>query len=182
MIHEGEIIDVSTAARLLGLHEETLRRMARNGQIPAFKVGRGWRFNRSTLHEWAEAQRRPETRKRVLVIDDQELDLELIGVAVEEAGFTVVTANSGAKALDIMRQELPDIVLLDLKMPGMDGPTVLSEIRKAYGSIPVILITGYPDSDLVSKALDFGPVTLLAKPVNPQQLASTAQMALNGRE
>lgn len=180
MIHEGEIIDVSTAARLLGLHEETLRRMARDSQIPAFKVGRGWRFNRTTLHEWAEAQQRPEARKRVLVIDDEELDLELTGVAIEEAGFTAVAANSGLRALEIMRQNLPDIVLLDLKMPGMDGPTILREIRQAHGNLPVVLVTGYPDSDLVAEALEYGPVTLLRKPVNARQLASAVQMALNG--
>jgi len=180
MIHEGEVVDVGAAARLLGLHEETLRRMARNGQVPAFKVGRGWRFNRTTLREWTEAQHRHLTRKRVLVIDDEELDLELAGVAVAEAGFTAITASSGSKALQIMRQNLPDIVLLDLKMPDMDGSTILREIRQAHGDIPVVLLSGYPDSDFVTRALEYGPVTLLAKPVNAQQLALTVRMALNG--
>ncbi len=119
MIHGGEIVDVRTSARLLDLHVETLRRMACDGQIPAFKEGCGWRFNCNTLHVWAEAQRESQSKKSVLIIDDEERDLELIGLAVEKAGFRAVTASSGAKALDIMRQDLPDIVLLDLKMPGM---------------------------------------------------------------
>ena len=104
MIHEGDIIDVSTAARLLGLHEETLRRMARGGHLPAFKVGRGWRFNRTTLHE----------------------------------------------------------------------------IRKVYAFIPVIVITGYPDSDLVARVLEHGPIALPSTPVEPKRLLSVIRMATNG--
>jgi excisionase family DNA binding protein len=180
LIHEGDVIDVGAAARLLGLHEESLRRMARHGQIPAFKLGRVWRFNRSTLHQWAEGQQRTGGHGRVLVVDDEESSLKLMGLVVQKAGFKAVRANSGAKALDIMRQRLPDVILLDLKMPGMDGPAILKQIRQTYGLVPVVLITGYPDSDLVARALEDGPVTLLAKPVKAQQLASTVRMALDG--
>ena len=179
MIQEGEIIDVAVAAKLLGLHEETLRRMARDGRVPSFKVGRGWRFNRTTLHEWAQAQQQTVRRKHVLVIDDEPLDLELTSLTVEKLGYTAMTANTGPKALQMMQEELPDIVLLDLKMPGMDGPTILREIQKAHSTVPVILITGYPDSDLVSRALVYSPVTLLSKPVEATRLVSVMERAIN---
>ena len=180
MLNDRDIMNVRGVAKLLMLGEETVRCMAREGRIPAFKIGRAWRFNRNALHEWAQEQRKSQSKKSVLIIDDEERDLELVGLAVEKAGFRAVAASSGAKALEIMRQDLPDVVLLDLKMSGMDGPTVLREVRKIYGFIPAILITGYPDSGLVAQALEHGPVTLLSKPVGFKRLLSAIRMATNG--
>jgi len=177
----NDIIDVGRAAQLLGVHEDTLRRLAREDKVPAFKIGGGWRFSRSALMRWAESQRpQRRTRRTVLVIDDEAFIRDVIGQAVEEAGYRVVTTSDGGEALEFMRQDLPDVVLLDLALPGMDGPTTLREIRKAHGAIPVVIITGFPDSDLMTRALEFSPVTLLAKPLELPTLVRTVHAVLNG--
>ena len=182
MIGEDDIVDAREAAELLGIHEETLRRLAREGKVPAFKVGGVWRFNRSSLYSWAESQPARRTPKRVLVVDDEEYILDSIGRTLQGEGFAVTMASSGPEALELMRRHVPDLVLLDLKMPGMDGSTALGEMRKAYGAIPVIIITGYPDSDLMSRALEHSPVTLLSKPIRSADLVRAVKMILAGAD
>ena len=118
---------------------------------------------------------------KLLLVDDEEGIRKVLGISLTDLGYQVLTAENGEEALEIFRRENPPIVLTDIKMPGMDGPMVLNEIRKKHEFIPVVLLTGYPDSDLVAEALAHGPVTLLAKPVDLHQLNSTIQMALNGR-
>ncbi len=180
MADENDIVDVRKAAEFLGLHDDTLRRLARENKVPAFKVGGVWRFRKSTLTQWAESQRQRPRRKTVLVVDDEAFIRDVIGQHVEEAGYRVLAASGGAEALSIMQRNLPDVVLLDLKMPGMDGPTTLKEIRKVHGAIPVIIVTGYPESDLMADTLDYCPITLLAKPLDPEVVVETVEAVLNG--
>jgi len=181
MVDTNDIIDAHEAAELLGIHDDTLRRLAREDKVPAFKVGGVWRFSRSTLMQWAGSQRpRRQPQRTVLIVDDEAFIRDFISQTIEESGFRAVTAVGGREALKIMQSDPPDIVLLDLKMPDMDGATTLREIRKAHGSIPVIIITGYPESDLMANTLDYCPVTLLAKPLEPEVLVRSVRTILRG--
>jgi len=174
----SDIIDARGAGELLGLHEVTIRRLARENKIPGFKVGAVWRFNKTSIHRWAESQVSQLPRKTVLVVDDEEHIRDSLGCIIEHAGYRVVTARGGADALVLMRAELPDLVLLDLKMPDMDGPTTLRHIRELFGSIPVIIVTGYPESNLMVETLECCPVTLVVKPVEAPQLLQAVKMVL----
>ena len=181
MDSERDILDARQAADLLQIHEETLRRLAREGKIPAFKVGGVWRFKRSFLHAWADQNQiveRPEIK--VLVIDDDESVLRIVGQTIEAAGWKPLLASSGTEALELMAGDTPDAILLDLKMPDMDGPTTLKNIRDIYGDIAVIILTAYPESDLMARALEYGPITLLSKPIEMTLLVKTIASAING--
>ncbi|MDB6033462.1 MAG: two-component hybrid sensor and regulator [Verrucomicrobiales bacterium] len=120
--------------------------------------------------------REPENQgAQVLVIDDEtELGQWVCGL-LESEGFRARTCQSGVEGLQMMRKQLPDVVILDLDMPGMDGAQVLKEIRGSWGLMPVILHTGYPESALLARALEFSPFTLLAKPSTPVQLLATVR-------
>ena len=174
------VLNVSEAAQYLRVHQETLRRLARNGEIPAYKVGRGWRFNRSTLDRWAESQGPIRERGRVLVVDDDEDVRDTLARALEDEGYGAASAATGPEALELVRREVPDVVLLDLKLPGMGGPEVLKEIRKRHPDLPVVIVTGYPDSDLMAEAMRYSPLLLLPKPVEPQQVLEAVSLALGG--
>jgi len=178
MTDESDVVDARKAGELLGLHEVTIRRLARENKIPAFKVGGVWRFNKTSIHRWAESQVPQPPRKTVLMVDDEEYIRDGLGRIIERAGYRVVTARGGADALVLMRADLPDLVLLDLKMPDMDGPTTLVHIRESFGSIPVIIVTGYPESNLMVETLAYCPITLVAKPVEAQQLLQAVRMVL----
>ena len=79
---------------------------------------------------------------KILVIDDEQGIRDLLDTLLRRKGYDVVVAESGQKGLDLFRQEHPDIIVLDLKMPGMDGLTVLRQIRGLDPRIPVIILTG----------------------------------------
>ena len=89
--------------------------------------------------------------------------------------FQVSTATGGIEALELMRQQARDIVLLDLEMPDLDGAATLKEIPEHWGLLPVIIQTGYPEGELMFRALEFSPFTLLSKPCSIERLVATVR-------
>jgi CheY-like chemotaxis protein len=87
----------------------------------------------------------------------------------------VRTARDGEEGLAEIRRQIPDIILLDLAMPNMDGAATLKAIRENWGALPVILHTGFADSDIVKEAVLFSPFTLLAKPSTAAQIIETVR-------
>jgi len=79
---------------------------------------------------------------KILVIDDEQGIRNLLDTLLRRKGYDVVLAESGRKGLEVFRRERPDVVVLDLKMPGMDGLTVLQQVRSLNPSQPVIILTG----------------------------------------
>jgi len=173
----NDVLDTAEAATFLRLNEQTVRRLARDREIPAFKVGGVWRFRRSQLERWAAAQQPPEPRPgRILVVDDEASVREVIEQLLSAAGYEVVVAANGHEALALMPRVRADIVLLDLAMPGLDGPDTLRLLRAGWQDVPVVVLTGYPDSGLLSRALNYSPFTLLAKPFRPERLVETIRL------
>jgi len=181
LMDDGNILDVHQAARYLKLNEYTIRRLAREKKIPAFKVGAVWRFLKGALDSWMHLQHVQQGRRRVLVVDDEEYVRYSVGRMLEKAGFEVRAAAGGEEALEAMRHDVPDLVLLDLKMPGMDGPEVLQEIRRDWNDIPVVILTGYPESELVSQALRYSPITLLTKDGPREMIVEAVRKRLASR-
>ena len=79
---------------------------------------------------------------KILVIDDEQSIRELLNTLLHRKGYDVVLAESGKKGLELFRRERPDVMVLDLKMPGMDGLTVLQQVRSLEPKQPVIILTG----------------------------------------
>jgi signal transduction histidine kinase len=112
-------------------------------------------------------------RSNVLVIDD-DLDLsQTLKIALSSEGYNVRTASGGEAGLDEIRRQQPDVVVLDLEMPGMNGAATLKEIRREWGSMPVIIHTGCAEGDLLQRALESSPFTLLTKPCRLLQMVET---------
>jgi PAS domain S-box-containing protein len=109
----------------------------------------------------------------VLIVDDDQRMREVLRLTLEDQNFEVTTAEGGNEALQQMGKKIPDVVVLDLMMAGLDGPGTLKGIRTNWGPIPVIVHTGYPDGDLMQQAMEFSPFTLLAKPCPPKQFVET---------
>lgn len=175
---DSRLLNAHQAAAYLQLTPHTVRRLARSNEIPCFKVGGVWRFGKDQLDDWFDAKRLAGHGTTVLVVDDEEYMLYVMRRALEEEGFSVTTASSGAEALDSMGRSLPDLVLLDLKMPGMNGPEVIGEIRHRWGDLPVVILTGYPEGELVNQALQYSPITLLTKDALPAVVARTVKRQL----
>jgi two-component system, sensor histidine kinase and response regulator len=111
----------------------------------------------------------------VLIVDDEEGMRETLRLLLEDQNFEVTTAGGGREALQFMSRKTPDVVVLDLKMPELDGLETLKEIRKNWGLISVIVYTGYPEDDLMRQAMDCSPFTLLAKPCSSKRFIDTVR-------
>ena len=181
MVERNGALNAKEAAAFLGGHVETIRRLARRGDIPAYKIGKDWRFRREALLRWAEEQHLLRKPPCVLAVDDDPIVRKLITRLLEPEGFQVVTAGSGMDALAYLEKESADLILLDLKMPEMNGAEFLAELRKLDPELPVIFITSYPESNLVVEAMRYGPFMLLAKPIEGEHLIRSVKRELNGR-
>src|SRR5437660_8554555 len=110
--------------------------------------------------------RRPDDRTSILVIDDDHRMRRLLRVNLEQAGYRVTTAEDGPAALDLAELEPPDLILLDIMMPGMDGFTCLARLRE-FSDVPIILLTAKGEERDKVRGLDLGADDYLTKPFGP---------------
>ena len=120
--------------------------------------------------------------RRVLVVDDERKNRQLLEVMLGEDGYQVLTASSGDDALAMIDASAPDIVLLDVMMPGMDGYQVASRIKgnPATAHIPVIILTSLGDRNSITHGLGAGAEKVLAKPINRAELCACVRDLLSG--
>jgi DNA-binding NtrC family response regulator len=122
------------------------------------------------------------TKTRVLVVDDDADARELIAQVLAQAGYDVDDAADGFGALAKVSHYRPDLVLTDLRMPGMTGVDLAQRIHRIHGDVPVIIATGQETLDLCTAAEAYGAVTCLIKPINLEELVWTIEMALARRQ
>jgi two-component system response regulator MtrA len=114
---------------------------------------------------------------RILVVDDDTALAEMIGIVLRTEGFDPVFCADGAAALDAFRTAQPDLVLLDLMLPGMDGIEVCARIREESGT-PIIMLTAKGDTADVVKGLESGADDYVVKPFNPKELVARIRTRL----
>ena len=180
MKQDKEVLNAQEAAIFLRVHVETIRRLARKGDIPAFKVGKDWRFRREALLAWADKHPLGGKPPCILVVDNDQSVRDLMGHYLKADSYHALLAPGCAEGLAYLENENVNLILLDLKMPGMNGPEFLHRLREDGRRLPVIVVTGYPESDLMLKAMRYGPITLLAKPIERAPLIQAVRTALNG--
>ena len=117
----------------------------------------------------------------ILIVDDEPSILQSLSGLLADEGFEVETATNGYEGLKIVEEESPDLVLLDIWMPGIDGIETLKEIKKNYANIPVIIITGHGTIETAVKATKLGAYDLIEKPLSIDKVIVTINNALNFR-
>ena len=175
----------------LHVHHRTLYRLIKAGRIPAVRVGRQWRFRKRDLDAWLEMQRLrtgrygatrlPESlqgRARVLVVDDEETIRTLLSKTLALADYEVDVATDGRMALDRMRIIPYDLLITDLRMPGVDGLSVIREARRLKADIPVLIVTGYSSEASAIEAINLGVQGYLTKPFRVPRVLAAAAKAL----
>jgi CheY-like chemotaxis protein len=116
---------------------------------------------------------------KVLVADDEEDILETVADRLVFMGFEVQKARDGAECLATIEQEVPDLVLLDLRMPRMDGMEVLSRLRETHPGLPVVVLSASSERAVADGVLSQGAVGYLLKPFPPALLMEQVYRALN---
>jgi excisionase family DNA binding protein len=182
----------------LQVNLRTVYRLIKAGKIPAVRVGRQWRFRKRDIDAWLDSQRlrggsgarpaptaaaptRPASgtaRPRVLVVDDEASIRDLLAKTLALAEYDVDVAPDGRSALERMRLYPYDLLIADLKMPGMDGLTVIREAKRYKADLPVIIITGFSTESSAIEAVNLGVAGYLTKPFRVPQVLAAAAKAL----
>jgi len=173
---ESQILTIREVASYLKLPVSTVYRLVERRELPGNKVGRQWRFQRGLIDDWLK-RRSEEKPTTILVVDDEERIRSVLSEALEERRRRVLTAANGPDALTVVSSTHVNLVLLDLAMPEMDGVETFRRIRAMKPDLPVVIVTAYPDSDLMARAMEIGPFTILQKPVDIYQLRKVAELA-----
>lgn len=183
----------------LQVNLRTVYRLIKAGTIPAVRVGRQWRFRKSDIDAWLNSQQsrpapraagplaepltppeRPPSagRPRILVVDDEASIRDLLAKTLALADYEVDMAADGRSALERVRRERYDLLIADLKMPGIDGLTVIREARRYQTNLAVIIITGYSTESAAIEAVNLGVSGYLTKPFRVPQVLAAAAKAL----
>jgi excisionase family DNA binding protein len=171
-------LTLGQAARFLGVAQSTIRKWSDQGRVPAFYTPGGHRrYRRRDLEAFLERSG-PGGRSDgplVLVVDDDARLREFMRVNLEMEGYSVREAASAEEALEAIEDSAPELVLLDVVMPGVDGWQMLQRMQERHGSIPVIMFSGKVDEQAASDAEERGARGFIGKPFDPQQLIERAK-------
>ena len=113
-----------------------------------------------------------EKPRQVLVVDDEPTICSLMNVFLNQRGYQVQIANTGADALDLFKDALPEIVLLDISMPGMRGIDVLRQMKAINANCGVIMLSAYGDDETIQEAMDMGAFCYIQKPMELTDLSA----------
>jgi len=159
----AELMTLEEVAQYLRVTKKTIYRLLKQGKIPATKVNQQWRFNSASIDEWLQ-RNSVGTKATILVIDDEEVVRMLFQDVLEDSGHRVIVAETAAEGLELVKQRDIDLVFLDLRMPVMDGAEVFRQIKIIKPQLPVTIITGYPNSEMMARVLAEGPFGVMNKP------------------
>lgn len=179
MAANNDILNAQQAAQLLGAHVETVRRMARRGALPAYKIGKDWRFRKNALLAWSQPSRYQSHRATILVIED---DTEPMGVSahLENAGYGVVRVTDGVEALSLTRKGSIDLVFLDLNFSPTEGAEFIRLLRPSRPKLPIVVSSDSEDNHLLEAVFQHGPFIWVPKPIDKESLLSAVRMTLAG--
>jgi excisionase family DNA binding protein len=172
-----ELMTIEELSKYLKVTTKTIYRMIERRDIPVKKVGHQWRFDKASIDTWLQ-QSSVNKAAKILVIDDDETICSLFEDTLRGAGHIVTTVNISFQGLELAKNQEYDLVFLDLKIPEMDGAELFRQIRLAKPGLPVTIITGYPDSDLMMKALTHGPLGVLSKPFSGSDIMAAVDTYL----
>jgi two-component system, response regulator, stage 0 sporulation protein F len=165
----SEIMTAQELSAYLKITTTTIYKLAQQGGIPSFKIGSEWRFKKELVDRWLE-KGAGHAPKRVLVVDDEPPICELYKRALDRKKYMVDVAHSGLEAISVIQQTTYDFIFLDLKMPEMNGVEAFKEIKKMNLRALVVIVTAYPDSELLVEAMKLGPLTVILKPFDLSEI------------
>jgi excisionase family DNA binding protein len=187
---DDPLLTTEEVIEYLQLNLKTVYRLVSAGKLPAVRVGRQWRFRKSDLDATlaAAGKSAPPPASgtvtcRVLVVDDEEPVRQMVATMLRAAGpgFEVVGAGDGAAALEELTKRPAQLLITDLRMPGMEGIALIREARRLLPDLPVVIITGRSKEADAIEAIELGVAGYLTKPFDLQQMLRVVNRALGLR-
>ena len=165
----AELMTLEELALYLRFTKKTIYGLLKQGNIPGIKIGRKWRFEKDVIDNWLRRNMKG-AKARILVIDDDHIVRSLFEATLEEQGHIVAIAGTGAEGIQHVKQQDFDLIFLDLKLPDIDGAEVFREIKSIRPNILVTIVTGYPNSEMMERAMKEGPLGVMNKPFNDSDI------------
>ena len=182
---QAEWLTLGQAAEYLGVAQSTMRKWSDVGRVSAFYTpGRHRRYRRSDLDGFLQRSARSASATIeapvVLIVDDDEKLREYIRVNLEAEGYVVREAGNAEEGLAALDEEPPDLILLDVMMPKMDGWEMLKRVHEKHGvgAIPVIMFSGKVDERSEGEATSRGAQGFIGKPFDPRALIESTKQLL----
>jgi len=178
---EPDWLTLGQAAKYLGVAQSTIRKWSDNGRVPAFYTPGGHRrYRRTDLDAFLERSGpggKPKAGPTVLVVDDDPGVRQVVRLSLELEGYMVKEAGGAEEGLAAVEDEAPDLILLDVMMPHVDGWEMLRRIQERHGagSIPIVMFSGKVDAQTAAQATARGAQGFVGKPFDPQQLVDQAK-------
>jgi excisionase family DNA binding protein len=178
--NDPEWLTLGQAARFLGVAQSTIRKWSDQGRVPAFYTPGGHRrFRRSDLDAFLarSGPGRQQAGPTVLLVDDDERMRELVRMELEREGYDVQEAASADEGLSAIESRKPELVLLDVMMPHVDGWEMLRRIQERHGAgaIPVLMFSGQVDENARRQAASSGARGFVGKPFDLAELVEQAK-------
>jgi excisionase family DNA binding protein len=163
------LLTVKETAEYLRIPVPTVYYLVQRGQIPAIQIGGRWRIKKASLDRDILRQDK-QGQPTVLVVDDDLSLQELFKSFLKKIGFSRVVVGTAKDAIHSLRKQKFDLMFLDLQLPDAPGDQVYKTAKQIDPDLNVIVITGYPDSEMLDRILQISPVTVLKKPLKIEQL------------
>jgi excisionase family DNA binding protein len=182
---QPEWLTLGQAAKYLGVAQSTMRKWSDVGRVSAFYTPGGHRrYRRADLDQFLDRSGRgapsSTTGPLVLIVDDDERLREYVRVNLEAEGYVVREAGSAEEGLAALDEESPDLILLDVMMPKVDGWEMLQRVHEKHGvgAIPVIMFSGKVDEQSAAEATSRGAQAFIGKPFDPRALIESTKQLL----
>lgn len=166
------LMTVKETAEYLRIPLPTVYYLVQRGQLPAIQIGGRWRVKKDALDRdvlRAEEQGQPT----VLVVDDDEALQSMFKLFLKKANLSRLVVGTGKEALAALQKQKFDFCFLDLQLPDITGDEIYKYAKEIDPDLPIVIITGYPDSQMLDNILKLGPVTVLKKPLRVEDLNQT---------
>ncbi len=169
------LLTVKETAEYLRIPLPTVYYLVQRGKIPAIQIGGRWRIKKSVLdHDILREDK--QGQPTVLVVDDDLGLQDLFRTFLKELGFSRVVVGTATEAIKSLRKQKFDLMFLDLQLPDAPGDQVYKTAKQIDPDLNVIVITGYPDSEILDRIFQVSPVTVLKKPLKVEQLFQTVKI------
>ena len=169
------LMTVKETAKYLRIPLPTVYYLVQRGQLPAIQIGGRWRIKKDALDKDVLKEERAG-QPTVLVVDDDESLQNLFKVFLKKIGFSRVVVGTVKEALNALEKQHFDLLFLDLKLPDGKADDVYDLAKELDPELPIVVITGYPDSAMLDRILTRGPVTVLKKPLKIEQIKQTVRI------
>ena len=175
----NKLLSATQLGEYLNLLPVTLRRKAKRREIPSIRVGNRIRFNKQQIDKWIK-DNHDKKPMHILVVDDEPLVGQLFKDSLKEPDYQITATLSSLEALTLLNTHYYDLIFLDLLLPEIDGAELFRRIKQINEKIQVVIITGFPDNELLNRAMRYSPITLMKKPFTCDDIVSITLSLVDG--